>query len=457
MATPHHSPKWCAELKTNGDKLDIDKLKRGKKSLKYIINVSHFQEDEKKEELTNLDSDWNSEPSVNIPPLYPIPLYPNLPYPSLFIYPIYYILLYISLLYSTPFYHILPHPTLPYHFYPTLNIYPVSLIVSCYSLLISTLFFHILPYWTIPYYFPTPPYPTLTAFISSSTNILPYYITFFLNPHDYSLPHPTIGYLTLLCLSLRYAILPRPTFNGWVECKVLAEGKLQHGKWATNGATNDVLPQEAATVKALTDLCPGRTIQMWDGLPNTDLFQYREKNKILRTVASCNGEMAESQREEVQFAAESEAQLAAQVGDLKTGPLSTPTRPLNTSQGEGEDEISGWEGKVLSGASGEDAPVEDASVAVSESERQPPAKEEESKISPLSAPIRPLNTIQGEDGAVISGRGGRVTEKGNRTSTTCQGKVKPTAKVKAVTRIGRTVETGPQQEQLRAPAGGPRS
>ena len=138
--------------------------------------------------------------------------------------------------------------------------------------------------------------------------------------------------------------------NGWVECKVLAEGKLQHGKWATNGATNDVLPQEAATVKALTDLCPGRTIQMWDGLPNTDLFQYREKNKILRTVASCNGEM-----------------------------------------------------------SGEDAPVEDASVAVSESERQPPAKEEESKISPLSAPIRPLNTIQGEDGAVISGRGGSVT------------------------------------------------
>ena len=88
---------------------------------------------------------------------------------------------------------------------------------------------------------------------------------------------------------------------------------------------------------------------------------------------------------------------------------------------------------------------------------------------------RTLNTCQGEVNPVAKS----AMKTGNRTLNTCQGEVNPTAKVKgqpqglvrtdgsggslmdvghqAVTRMGRTVETGPQQEQLRAPAGGPRS
>ena len=91
-------------------------------------------------------------------------------------------------------------------------------------------------------------------------------------------------------------MLPRPPVNGCSECKVSAAGKLQHSKGSINGATNDFLPQEIATVKALADLGSGRTIQMRDGFAHTDLSQYRggKINKPLRMVASCNaGDMAE--------------------------------------------------------------------------------------------------------------------------------------------------------------------
>ena len=78
--------------------------------------------------------------------------------------------------------------------------------------------------------------------------------------------------------------------NGCLECKVSADVKLQHGKWATSGATNDVLLQEVDAVKVFVDLGAGRTIKTWDGPVLTDLFQYtRGIIKLFsRMVAPCN-------------------------------------------------------------------------------------------------------------------------------------------------------------------------
>ena len=78
--------------------------------------------------------------------------------------------------------------------------------------------------------------------------------------------------------------------NDCLECKVSANGKLQHGKWATSGATNDVLLQEVDAVKVFVDLGSGRTIQTWDGPLLTDLFQYTRGiiNLFSRMVVPCN-------------------------------------------------------------------------------------------------------------------------------------------------------------------------
>jgi hypothetical protein len=78
--------------------------------------------------------------------------------------------------------------------------------------------------------------------------------------------------------------------NGCLERKVLADGKLQHGKWATSGVTNVVLLQEVDAVKVFVDLGSGRTIRTWDGSVLTDLFQYIKGiiNLFSRMVAPCN-------------------------------------------------------------------------------------------------------------------------------------------------------------------------
>ena len=69
----------------------------------------------------------------------------------------------------------------------------------------------------------------------------------------------------LTCSSLLYAILSRSPTRGCLECR-LAEGKLLYGKWFTNIATNDVLLQEVAMIKALSDLGSGRSIKLWQGM-----------------------------------------------------------------------------------------------------------------------------------------------------------------------------------------------
>jgi hypothetical protein len=231
------------------DKLDKNELQRGKKFLNYHTYTFDLQNDEKEDGRTHLGSDL---PRADITSLYSIQCYPTLPYSTHITHPVSYMLLYYSLLISTPFHHILP-------------------------------------YRITPCYFPTPTHPTLTDPISYSTNILLNYATSSLNPHDSSLPPPSLCYLTLLCLSLLYAILPRPPMNGCLECKVLADGKLQHGKWATSGVTNDVLLQEVDAVKVTVDLGSGRTIRTWDGPVLTDLFQYIQGiiNVFSRMVAPC--------------------------------------------------------------------------------------------------------------------------------------------------------------------------
>ena len=92
----------------------------------------------------------------------------------------------------------------------------------------------------------------------------------------------------LTCSSLLYAIISRSLMNGCLECR-LAEGKRLYGKWYTNNATNDVLLQEVAKIKALGDLGPG-SIKLWEGMATTLLAQYRVNlNTLLRkAAASCN-------------------------------------------------------------------------------------------------------------------------------------------------------------------------
>ena len=129
----------------------------------------------------------------------------------------------------------------------------------------------------------------LTYLITSFTNLLLYYTTFSLiTPRDYTLPYPTICYFMLTCSSLLYAILSRSLMNGCLECR-LAEGKRLYGKWCTNIATNDVLLQEVAEIKALGDLGPG-SMKLWEAMAHTILAQYRVNlNTLLRkAAASCN-------------------------------------------------------------------------------------------------------------------------------------------------------------------------
>ena len=344
MGAGNHPPDLSASRRTIEDKLDNEELQRGKKFPNYQTNAYHVQQAEKKESWTHLGPDLNQEhPVVSTPP-HPILRYPTLSYPILLIYSVHFILLYLSLIISKPCYHILPYPIIPRYFstltHPNLT-YPIPfstnllfyyttsfitprdytllhptichLMRTCSSLLYATL--------------STLTHPNLTYSIPFSTNLLFYYTTSLITPRDYTLLHPTICHLMLTCSSILYAILSRSPIRGCLECR-LAEGKLLYGKWGTNIIPNDVLLQEVAMIKALSDLGSGRSIKLWEGMGPTFIAQYKVyRNILLRTAAApCNVV-------DTAFLAQGHSMLGLdQGGGVEMG---TNTKPLAAGQSKG--------------------------------------------------------------------------------------------------------------------------